>query len=358
MAYKLDGNNPLAYMGVKAPTPPNFVKVKRAPTAHDYSLYNLGDLWLDTSTLDVYMLVNKSNHTATWTLLGASWGSGLDGQVIIGATGALPVWAYLTSPMGSIVFTAGPNTLGLDLNGNIATKYTTNGGAASPLAGTLNILGTGNIQTSGAGNTVSITMTGGNDGQVLIGSTAGASIWNNITSTDGSITIANTANHIDLKANYPATNSAFSAYSSVDQLNVTGDDTIYLVQFDTELFDEHADYDHTTGIFTAPQTGHYSFNAQIGYKADATGADQVSLKIFNDTIGVSYNGDVFPTRNQAVGFYGKDDVISYQIKVSIPATAGNQISVKVQGGNNAKADDIIGVASGSIYTYFSGYLLF
>lgn len=58
---------------------------------------------------------------------------------------------------------------------------------------------------------------------------------------------------------------AFAAYNSANDSNVTGDGTVYQVVCDTEIFDQGGDYDETTGLFTAPVTGKYSFLFTIAY---------------------------------------------------------------------------------------------
>lgn len=56
---------------------------------------------------------------------------------------------------------------------------------------------------------------------------------------------------------------AFSAYLTADQANVTGDATPYSLITYTEAFDQNNDFNATTGVFTAPVTGLYQFNAMI-----------------------------------------------------------------------------------------------
>lgn len=51
--------------------------------------------------------------------------------------------------------------------------------------------------------------------------------------------------------------SSCLAYLSSPVLNVTGDNTAYWIVCDTEVWDLNSDYDHTTGIFTAPLKGGY-----------------------------------------------------------------------------------------------------
>lgn len=79
-----------------------------------------------------------------------------DGQVLLGATGADPAFATLTSTGSTIDFTLGANTLNLETTASIATSYTTDSGSAVPALGVLTVSGGNNCTTSGSGSTVTI----------------------------------------------------------------------------------------------------------------------------------------------------------------------------------------------------------
>lgn len=86
-----------------------------------------------------------------------SWtAAATNGQVIIGATGAAPAFASITSTDASITITAGANTLDLAAGATTATTYTTDSGNAIPAANVLNVLGGTGCGTTGAGSTVTI----------------------------------------------------------------------------------------------------------------------------------------------------------------------------------------------------------
>jgi hypothetical protein len=55
---------------------------------------------------------------------------------------------------------------------------------------------------------------------------------------------------------------AFLAYKPGDTDNVTGDGTVYTLVFNTEVYDQNADYDGTS-TFTAPVTGRYHFSSNF-----------------------------------------------------------------------------------------------
>lgn len=63
------------------------------------------------------MTIDAGNFNLTNGQLNINGSTGTNGQVIIAATGANPAWASLTSTGGSIAFTAGANTLNLEVTG-------------------------------------------------------------------------------------------------------------------------------------------------------------------------------------------------------------------------------------------------
>lgn len=84
---------------------------------------------------------------------------------------------------------------------------------------------------------------------------------------------------------------AFSAFVSAAIPNVTGDGTIYTIIFDTEVYDQNADYNTATGVFTAPVTGRYHFSATLGL-------DDLAVANF-----VNSFRSVTSNRNYNIGYY-------------------------------------------------------
>src|SRR5574338_27775 len=73
--YRLDGNNPLAYMGVNPTVPPGFYIYQRDPTSSDVKNFRIGDMWLNTfgdpnvpppSVSRLWMLLSTTQGVATW----------------------------------------------------------------------------------------------------------------------------------------------------------------------------------------------------------------------------------------------------------------------------------------------------
>src|SRR5690606_40586085 len=85
MSTTLAPQNPLSYMGVKPPRPPNVITENRAPTTLDTN-YDLGTMWVDTTTPQVYFLAEVSGNTATWLPLG---GGGTGVHTLTGNSGGM-----------------------------------------------------------------------------------------------------------------------------------------------------------------------------------------------------------------------------------------------------------------------------
>ena len=211
---RLNGINPLAYIGTNPYTPPDFVDYPFAPTPNDSKNVDIGTFWLNTAAHhpplieDVYLLVALDGGVATWIPLSSTGGiqtltsnaggavSPLlgninvvgDGTTITGvgnpgthtitlsaigtglvqsltgnSGGAVFPTAGNTNVIGTgsitVVGNPGTSTLTITPSGAIADSFPTDAGTAVPIAGVLNVLGGTGITTSGAGNTVTITNT-------------------------------------------------------------------------------------------------------------------------------------------------------------------------------------------------------
>lgn len=130
--------------------------------------------------------------------------NGTDGQVIIGATAGYPEWASFTSGDGSITFNVAANSIDMRAvgggGGGGSSTFHTDAGDATVDSGAITIAGVGEVTTSGAVHTVSVGLTQGTDGQLLIGSTGADAAWANLTSSGGSITITPGAGTLNIEA--------------------------------------------------------------------------------------------------------------------------------------------------------------
>lgn len=85
--------------------------------------------------------------------------------------------------------------------------------------------------------------------------------------------------------NYPLT-PCFFAFLSAGVTNTTGNGTQYNLIADTEVFDQNADYNNATGVFTAPVTGRYLLGGSLftsNFSAGHT-SEYVNLFTSNRTI--------------------------------------------------------------------------
>ena len=277
---RVTGQEPLSYMGVEATTPPQVITSGRDdPTVNNYN-FDLGTIWVNWSTNDAFILVNIEANVAEWvrinnqnlTVNGNTGsavsvddviyivGSGVletsgtgstltiehtsasDGQLIIGELGGDPAWGNLTSSGGTMDITEGPGTLNIDIKSGFlgAQDFATDSGTATITGNTITIAGGTNINTAGAGSTVTINLdndvvlagnltavdadftnlqvtslgTGflesdasgnvsnseGTDGQLIIGATGAAAAWANLTSTGGTMQITGGANTLNIES--------------------------------------------------------------------------------------------------------------------------------------------------------------
>ncbi len=120
-AKRLTGLNPLSYLGSEPISPLEFTIQKRAPksgTTSDYNNWNVGTIWLDNSTQDVWILVRKAGRVATWILLatGASDLEKLTGDTggAVGPSGTKNINILSGTPALTVVGNPGTNTLTIE----------------------------------------------------------------------------------------------------------------------------------------------------------------------------------------------------------------------------------------------------
>jgi hypothetical protein len=91
------------------------------------------------------------------TAAALSWTSALtDGQLVIGSTAGNPAVASLTSTNSTVTITPGSNSIDLSTGSSVAISFTTDGSAATPSSGVIDIAGGTLLTTSGATNVVTI----------------------------------------------------------------------------------------------------------------------------------------------------------------------------------------------------------
>lgn len=337
MTIPLQGLNPLSYMGVEAEKPVNAYAMNRRPTTQDKCNFVIGDMWVYREASELWTLVALANNSARWVILypgavgapptfmadvgmaspaanilnmlGGSLTTttaagntvtidvtnGANGQVIIGG-GSAPVWANITSLGGTITIINGANSIDLRRSGTVAVSFPTDAGTATPnVAHILNVLGGTNINTTGAGNVITVnldnnvdipgtltlsflgaglvqtTATGvffsdnGTNGQVMIGGGTEPN-WGSITSVGGTITITPGANTLNIDvAGFGGFGNAypFLAVQTTDHSPAAGSTVSYTLGTAvalTTVFDLSGgfyggDGAGTPASFTAPVTG-------------------------------------------------------------------------------------------------------
>lgn len=200
-AKRLTGLHPLSYVGVEPTAPSNVIVDNRAPTSADYNGYNLCDEWLNVDTDQVYKLVDKDAHVATWTNITTSTAGAV--TIDCDAGSAMPSGGLLnvlggtntnTSASGNTILInmdANPTFIDLTLTGDLHVQ------GDLTIDGTIHTaLSRGVVQADAAGDLFSDE---GTNGQLLISSSTGAPAWATLTAGSG-VTIVNGANSITISA--------------------------------------------------------------------------------------------------------------------------------------------------------------
>lgn len=314
---QLNGLTSLAYVGVLPSSPQNFLIKQSAPTTNDYRNVYVGDLWLDNSSeydspatiptiADLWILVSVDSHVATWRNFGAG-----DLETLTGNSGgAVSPTAGNINVLGdtvtvNIVGNPGTSTLTVSTVGTgVVSSLTGNsGGAVFPTAGNTNIVGTGGVTVSGNPGTSTLT-----------------------------ISSASTT-----------PTSAFSVTLINDLTNVTGDGTEYFIPFDHKLFDLGNDYNIVTSKFVTPYSGEYCFTGTItltNLGATAT-ASVMNSYIWVNTIAIRYSqsntyilsddsGQSQVTNTWLIQL-NSGDTVQYGVDSSFIAGASKTVGIKGQG---------------------------
>ena len=208
---RLTGLNPLAYVGVEPVSPPGLDQVNRAPTINDLN-FDIGHIWIDSVTQVIWMLVDTGYNIAFGSRI-ATWVP-LTGGAPATPTSLVTDDSALVAPVAGIInlhatgapyltTTGAGNTasVNFDVSGLVTQLTADDANVATPLGGNINISGGLSVISTRvlAPHTLEIDLDDGGAGQVIIGSGGfGAPVWANLASADGTVTITNGANTIDL----------------------------------------------------------------------------------------------------------------------------------------------------------------
>jgi len=205
-----------------------------AGTATDYHVINPSSLKAKLGTQTDHGVLVGSGTTAALTALAV----GTNGQVIVGSTGADPVFATVASTDSSVSFALGAGTLALTVTqastaqlggstlatgaevttGSNATKIVTPDTLETKL-GTMTANGV--ILGGGAGANLAATAAGTN-GQVVVGSTGVVPVFATIGSTDSSVTVTAGAGTLALTVTQAAEAQLGGAKVATDAETLTG----------------------------------------------------------------------------------------------------------------------------------------
>lgn len=148
------------------------------------------------------------------------------------------------------------------------------------------------------------------------------------------------------------TSPSFSAYLNAPVANVTGDNTIYTIVCNAEMYDTTNSYDTGTGLFTVPVTGNYLFNASVSI----TGLGAANTLGYFTFIDGSANVYRLASLNMGAARDTSNELIlTGAICVNLAATQTMSVAIAVF--NGGLAVGVNGSALTSLLTSFSGYLL-
>lgn len=145
-----------------------------------------------------------------------------------------------------------------------------------------------------------------------------------------------------------ASQPLFSVYNNNAIVNVTGDNTIYTIIFDTTDVNQGSVYNAGTGTFTAPITGRYLFGLTCTVSNLSSGHNEG--KVFIVTTPRTYTGNwvnPFVVSTAGAGIY------TFTTSVLVSLTASQTAQFQVQVSNSTKTVNV----AGGIFTYAYGYLV-
>ncbi len=248
------------------------------------------------------------------------------GQTLMGSTGADPSFTGSPSFSGSVTAATGlANTTG---------AVTINSGTSAF-----------DLSVDASATTVSIA-TGGAAKTVTLGSTNTTSSTA-IKSGTGNIAM-NSGLTIDSSGRWTSSvQPMFLVGENASPTNVTGDNTVYTMVWDTEVYDVGSNFASNT--FTAPVTGKYLLEANV---TTIYSAAYSYAFMYIQTTGRTYTTAYGPV---AVGLPSN---LAQAVSTLADMTAGDTAVVKIFWGNAAKTVGIQGnTGAGTYTTYFCGMLI-
>jgi len=133
---------------------------------------------------------------------------------------------------------------------------------------------------------------------------------------------------------------------AVPTQNVTGDGTIFVIEFNTEVFDLDGNYNITTSIFTAPVAGQYHFTATIRMQGLTTGNTSSFIRLV--TSGQTFVGTRYNTGGE------QQPLTSYTVDGYADMAASDTAFINIQISGSTRICEAFGDGT---HVYFSGSLV-